>query len=192
MRISICSLIWTVTAGSGAIAIGILGNNLTLVVFGVIGLLDGVGSGTLIAHFRHALRHDSVSSRHERLTLLVVSWGMAVVGVATIADSIYRLRAEVHSNPLPAGIGLAAVSVLVLAALAVGKRRIAPRIPSHALGADGWLSATGALLAVVTLAGTALDKAFNWWWSDPVAAILVAVAAIGLSITLIRRPVDAD
>jgi divalent metal cation (Fe/Co/Zn/Cd) transporter len=187
LRISSYSLGWTIAAGTGVIVIGVIGNSLTLAVFGIVGLLDAVGSGTLIFHFRHAIRHETVSPRHERMTLLVVSTGMAAVGLATIADSVYRLHGHVNSRPLLPGIALAAVSVVVLATLASRKRRIARRIPSDALHADGWLSAMGAILACVVLLGTTLDQAFAWWWIDPLAAIVVACGAISLSVFLTRR-----
>jgi len=184
LRISVYSLLWTMAAGSGAIVIGVIGNTLSLAVFGVVGLLDAVGSATLIVHFRHAIRHEVISQRHERVTLFVVSAGMAAVGAATIADSAYRLHGTVKDRPLVPGIALAAVSVVVLAALAIRKRRIARHVPSRALSADGWVSAMGAALACVALVGATLDKAFDWWWIDPVAAIVVACGAVTMSIVL--------
>jgi fatty acid desaturase len=39
---------------------------------------------------------------------------------------------------------------------------------------DGVLSLAGAALAAVTLASLAFDAAFGWWWSDAVAALLMA------------------
>ena len=188
LRISQTSLVWTIAAGTSAITLGVLGNSLVLVAFGLIGLLDAIGSGTLIVHFRRSQRNQTVSERHERFALMVVTVGMAAVGAATIADSVYRLRARAVSDPRPAGIALAGASMLILAVLAGRKRRIAQRIPSHALHADGWLSAVGALLALIALAGTGLDAEFGWWWVDPLAGIAVASGATGLSIGLARGP----
>ncbi len=34
------------------------------------------------------------------------------------------------------------------------------------------------VLSVTTLTGLALNAALGWWWADPAAAILVAVAAM--------------
>ena len=59
-------------------------------------------------------------------------------------------------------------------------------IPSRALLADAGLSATGALLAVVTVAGTASTDAFGWGWLDPVAAAVVAAGAVALGARLAR------
>jgi divalent metal cation (Fe/Co/Zn/Cd) transporter len=188
LRVSKASLAWTVAAGTGAIAVGVIGGSLVLVTFGLIGLLDGVGSGSLIVHFRHSQRHEAVSESHERSALLVVTVGMAAIGVGTIAFSSYRLGTHATTDALPPGIALAGVSVLVLAVLATRKRTVAQRIPSHALHADGWLSAMGAVLAVVALAGTGLNAAFGWWWIDPLAAIVVGGGAVGLSAVLARGP----
>lgn len=34
------------------------------------------------------------------------------------------------------------------------------------------------ILATATLAGLALNAALGWWWADPSAALVVAVAAV--------------
>jgi divalent metal cation (Fe/Co/Zn/Cd) transporter len=186
LRVSLLSVLWTIAAGASAIIIGMVGGSLVLVVFGAIGLLDAAGSTALVVHFRHALRHEVISERHERAALLVVTVGMVVVGLATAAESAHRLIAHGGAESLPIGIALAGASVFVLAALAVRKRRISRLIPSHALGADAWLSAAGAALALITLCGTALNAALGWWWLDAVAATIVASGAIGLGFALVR------
>jgi divalent metal cation (Fe/Co/Zn/Cd) transporter len=111
---------------------------------------------------------------------------MAAIGLATIAESIYRLNGRVGGRPVASGVALSAVSVVALTVLAVRKRRIAPRVPSRALHADGWLSGMGALLACVALLGTTFDEAFSWWWVDSAAAIAVACGALALSVVLVR------
>ena len=166
------------------------GNSLVLIAFGVIGLLDAVGSGSLIIHFRHAQRHEMLSERLEAIALRVVTIGMAIVGIATVADSAYRLSAHTTGEAPTAGVVLAGVSALVLATLARRKHQVARHIPSPALQADGWLSAMGAMLAVVALVGTGMEATFGWWWLDPVAAIGVGVGAVGLSVALVRGSPD--
>jgi divalent metal cation (Fe/Co/Zn/Cd) transporter len=78
------------------------------------------------------------------------------------------------------------VSIVVLGLLARRKVALGRAIPSHALFADGMLSTTGAVLAVVTVAGAALS-AGGWWWADPLAALCVAVGALGIAVILARR-----
>jgi divalent metal cation (Fe/Co/Zn/Cd) transporter len=82
---------------------------------------------------------------------------------------------------------LAAASAVVLVGLAMRKRRVGAAIPSPALVADGFLSLVGALLAAVTVAGTALTSAFGWWWADPTAALGVAAGALAAAFVVSRE-----
>ena len=188
LRLSGASLAWTLVAGTTATAAGLIGNSLVLVSFGLVGLLDGVGSASLVVHFRHSLRHETFSERHERIALVIVTVGLACIGIATMAGSAFRLAMGTKSHSVPVGSAIAGASIVVLAVLAVGKIRVAPKIPSHALRSDGWVSATGAVLALVALVGTVLDSIFGLWWVDPIAAIVVATGAVGLSAFLARGP----
>jgi divalent metal cation (Fe/Co/Zn/Cd) transporter len=192
LRVSQASLAWTIAAGSTAVVVGVVGSSLALITFGLIGLLDGVGSASLIVHFRHSSRHEAVSARHEQIALLIVTVGMAAIGLATVGDSVDRLLTHTASHPRALGTVVAGVSILVLGLLAVQKRTIARRIPSHALYADGWVSGVGALLALVVLSGTALDVGLGLWWVDPVAAIVIACGAVTLSMVLVQGPIDRD
>jgi divalent metal cation (Fe/Co/Zn/Cd) transporter len=191
LRISWISMAWTLVVGACSIRIGVVHNSLVLVAFGLLGLFDAAGSAALIVHFRHALHSDTISARHERLALAFVTAGMTVVALGTAAAGIHRLATHAQTaERVPLGIALAAVSVLALAALARRKRQIASRIPSHALHADSWMSRFGAGLGFVTLTGTGLDSAFDWWWLDPGAAVGVAGGAVALSVVLKRRGPD--
>jgi divalent metal cation (Fe/Co/Zn/Cd) transporter len=178
LRVSLASIVWTVATSSAAVAIGIVTNSLVVIAFGLTGLLDAAASVTLVVHFRHALEHETVSDRHERLALRLVTIGLFVVGLATAGESVHRLLRHPTTESAPVAVVLAAASAVVLVGLAVRKRRVGAAIPSPALVADGFLSLIGALLAAVTVAGTALTSTFGWWWADPTAALGVAGGAV--------------
>jgi divalent metal cation (Fe/Co/Zn/Cd) transporter len=186
LRASVASLTWTFLASSTAIGLGLARNSLVLVAFGAVGLLDAVGSFTLVVHFRHALRNDDLSERHERIALRVITIGMIVVGVLTIAQGIHRLADHGEAEGVPAGTVLAGASAVVLATLAARKLLVGRQIPSPALRADGWLSLMGSFLAAITVAGTGLNAALGWWWLDSVAAIVIAAVAIAAGALLSR------
>jgi divalent metal cation (Fe/Co/Zn/Cd) transporter len=184
LRVSVASIAWTTLASTSAVVLGVGAGSLVLVAFGFTGLVDALGSATLAIHFRHALRHEAFSERHEQLALRTVTGGLLVIGAFSAVESARRLIDGAQPHSVPAGVLLAAVSALVLGWLSHRKRQIAARIPSRALLADGWLSATGCLLAVVTVAGTGFTSAFGWWWVDPVAAAMVACVAVGVAATM--------
>jgi divalent metal cation (Fe/Co/Zn/Cd) transporter len=186
VRVSALSIGWTVVASTASIVIGARAANLVLIAFGCTGLLDAAGSVALVVHFRHALKHETFSERHEHVAFLIVTGGLVLVALATVIESLSRLLTRTHGGQTIAGIGVAAASVVVLSILSRRKVAIGRAIPSQALFADGLLSATGAVLAVVTVLGTLLS-ALGWWWADPVAALVVAVGALGVAIMLAKQ-----
>jgi len=187
IRWSVASVVWTAVASSVAIAGGLVAHSMLLVVFGAVGALDGAGSPVLTLHFRHALHHERISERRERQALIAIAAGMALIAIATTIQSVQRLISENHDTHFSiVGTTVAAASIVALSVLATGKARIAARIGSRALLADSHVSAMGAVLAVCTSMGTIATHAFGWWWLDPVASLLVAFAALGVSLWHLR------
>lgn len=187
LHISVLSLIWTLIVGGGSMVVGIATGSLAVGAFGAVGLLDAVGSATLVVHFRHARGSGEVSHRLETITHRIVAVGLAVTGLATAALSVHRLVSNDAGGSSVIGIALSAVSIGVLAILAIRKRDIAGRIPSRALHADAMVSAVGAVLAVVAAVGVILHKSIGWWWADPIAAAVVGAAAMGLAVTAVLQ-----
>jgi divalent metal cation (Fe/Co/Zn/Cd) transporter len=184
---SSASIVWTAVTSALAIALGINARSVALVAFGAVGLFDMAGSAALVVHFRHALRHDVISHRHEHIAHLVVSYGMLTVGIATLIASVYRLTADSHASASLTGLVTSAASILALGYLGTSKRRIGRRIPSQALATDGALSLIGCGTATFTVAGLGLNNAFGWSWVDPAAAMIIAVTAIALATVSLRR-----
>jgi divalent metal cation (Fe/Co/Zn/Cd) transporter len=185
--VSQASVAWSLTACTAAVVLGAVDGSLVLIAFGVTGLLDGAGSLALVVHFRHALEHSSFSVARERFALRLVSAGLIVVGISTAIESIRRLVANEGGHSSAFGIAIAAASAIVLSVLAMIKLRVAPRVGSGALRADGWLSTTGAVLALVTLVGAKFTSPTGPKWVDPAAALVVGSAAAAVGVLELRR-----
>ena len=184
--VSLQSAVWTIAASCVAVALGIANDSAVLVAFGAIGFVDALGSIALVYHFRHALRHDALSERLERIAHRVVVTGLFTVGIAAVVVGIARLVGGDAAESTNAGTALAAVSLLVLVALSLRKQSLARRVGSDALLADGRLSGVGALQAGVTLFGTAAARLLGWDWADAVAAGLVGLVAISVAVATTR------
>ena len=189
LRVSQISVAWTLVASAAAVVAGVAAGSLVLVAFGVTGLLDAAGSYALIVSFRHALRHDGVDPRRERIALRIIGIGLIVVGALTTIESVRRLMTGSNAERSAVGVAIASASVFMLAALTFRKMQLAERLASRGLRADGWLSATGALLAVITVVGTLLAGRADW--ADPVAALAVAIGAAGLGVESLRAEPEA-
>jgi divalent metal cation (Fe/Co/Zn/Cd) transporter len=176
LRVSVASVAWTVVASTVAVGIAIASSSLVLLAFGLTGAVDAGGSWALAIHFRHALHHDRIDPQRERRAHVIICVGLMVVGGAAAVEAVHRLIAGHEASGSTAGAVLAGASVAVLGVLALVKHRIAGRIASNALRADGNLSATGALLGVITVVGAAASSVS---WLDSACALIVgAVAAI--------------
>ena len=181
--VSLQSVVWTVTASSVAIALGITTHSSVLGAFGAIGFVDAAGSVALVYHFRHALRHEALSEKLERVAHRVVIVGLLVVGIGAVVVGSGRLAAGTAGGSSNAGTGLAAISLVALIALSARKQALGRRVGSPALVADGHLSGVGALQAGVTLFGTGAARVAGWNWADVLAASLVGLVAIAVAIT---------
>jgi divalent metal cation (Fe/Co/Zn/Cd) transporter len=184
--VSLASVAWTVAAGGVAIALGIAGSSAVLVAFGAIGFVDAAGSVALAYHFYHGIRHDALAEHLERLAHRVVVAGLFLVGMGAVVAGIVRLATGAHADDSFAGSLLAAISLVVLAVLSMRKQRLAPRVGSPALLADGRLSAVGAAQAAVALFGTAA-RGFGWSWADALAATVVGIVAMTTAIVTRRQ-----
>ncbi len=186
VRVSTISAAWTLIASTAAIVIGLLDDSLALVAFGVVGILDCTASVALVAHFRDA-RSGGTAEHLERIALRIVTIGLVTVGLVTGAFSVMHLVDHHEATASARNVLLAATSLIALTALSLRKHHIAIRLDSHALLADSRLSAVGAVLAAVTLGGTAASRSLGWWWADPIAALAIAVVAVCLGVILRRE-----
>ena len=187
LRISAVSVAWTVVSSGLAIAIGIASHTAVLVAFGAVGVVDAIGSIALVYHFHHSLRHDELSDELEKIAHRVVLVGLFLVGCSAVLGGLVRLGATSSDDSSNVGVVLAAVSLVVLTALSARKQQIARRISSNALLSDGHLSAVGAMLAAVTLAGTVTTRVLGWHWADAAATILVGGVAVWLAASTWRN-----
>jgi divalent metal cation (Fe/Co/Zn/Cd) transporter len=180
-RVSELAVVWTLSASTLAVVLGIADASVALVAFGAVGYVDAAGSIALVHHFRHGLRTDALEDRFERRAHYVVAIGLMSVGSAAFIVGTVRLVQGGESEPSVASIVLAAVSLVVLAALSARKIWVGRRVPSAALVADGHLSAIGALQALVTLIGVSVAGA------DSLAAMVVGVVAVTLGASSLRQ-----
>jgi divalent metal cation (Fe/Co/Zn/Cd) transporter len=180
--VSLASAFWTFLLSVSAIALGLSDDSLALIAFGAVGLFDFAADVVLVSHFR-ALHRDQRAEHLERIALRIITVGLIAVGLAAaMVSTIHLAEGQDTAHGSVTSALLAAVSLVGLSALAARKRHLAIRLPSPALRADGQLSGIGATLAAVTLAGTGANAVFGWWWTDPAAAGLIGLGAIGLGV----------
>ncbi len=176
LRLSYFTVVWNGVVGATALAIGLTTGSLALAGFALNALLDSSASAALVWRFRKE-RSDPVAA--EDLERRAQTWVIAAMFAVAIYISFQAVRALIngaHPESSAFGLGIAAISMLVLPVLGVLKLRLAGHLGSPALRGDGVLTLAAAALAAITLIALLANSVLDWWWADPAAALLIAIA----------------
>jgi divalent metal cation (Fe/Co/Zn/Cd) transporter len=125
-----------------------------------------------------AWRKASGASLQKHFTWPVVS-GLAfgILAVALAVAGINDLASGRRAGESFWGIAYLAVTAVVMFSLAVTKRTTALALGSEPLHSEATVTFLDGILSTSTLIGLALNAYLGLWWADPVAGLLVAVAA---------------
>jgi divalent metal cation (Fe/Co/Zn/Cd) transporter len=101
-----------------------------------------------------------------------------VLAVVVASGAIWALVTRSAPDESPWGIAYIALTVLVMLALGLAKGGVGKQLESGPVLAEARMSVLDSALAFGVLLGLAANSVFGWWWADPIAAILVAAAAL--------------
>ena len=164
------TLVYNCLEGIASIVAGAMAGSISLVGFGIDSIIEV--SSSIAALWR--LRADADAAhreRVERVTVRTISALFLALALYILVDAGRSLvRREPPERSVP-GIVIAALSVVIMPALARAKRRIAVTLRSRALTADAMQTSLCTWLSAIVLVGLGLNALFGWWWADPVAAI---------------------
>jgi divalent metal cation (Fe/Co/Zn/Cd) transporter len=94
-----------------------------------------------------------------------------VLAAFIVTTSVLTLLGHVEARPSYIGIALLVLAAMIMPWLAAQKRQLSITTASAALGADAAESAVCGYLALIALAGLAVNAVWKVSWADPVAAL---------------------
>lgn len=183
LRLSFITIAWNGVVGAAALAVGFASGSLALAGFALNALLDSSASLLLVWRFLHERRAPAAAAHLERKAVGWIATAMLLVALFVGVQAVRALLEGSHPEASLFGTVLAALSLGFLPWLGRRKLDVAKRLPSPSLRGDAVLTLAAALLAAVTLAALLLNAALDWWWADPLAALLIAA---GLGVEAIR------
>ncbi|MEA2123875.1 MAG: hypothetical protein QOI80_657, partial [Solirubrobacteraceae bacterium] len=77
-----------------------------------------------------------------------------------------------------AGLALATVTLATMPPLARAKRRVGEQLGSAAVASESRQTLLCAFLSAALLVGLLANALLDWWWADPVVALVIAGAAL--------------
>lgn len=176
LRLEYGTLAWNVAEAVWTIALGVAAGSLALIGFGADSVIEIFASSVVVWHIRPGHERDRPERTALALRLVAAAFvALAVaLGIAAGRDLVTGRRAEESLL----GIAVLAVTALVMFGLAIAKRRVALELDSAPLRSEAAMTFLDGILATATLTGLALNAVAEWWWADPAAAVVVALAAL--------------
>lgn len=158
--------------GIVAVAAGLIAGSVALVGFGFDSVIEVISGATLLWRL-YADVDEARRERVEQLALRIVGASFLLLGAYVTFDAAKSLIRREAPHESIVGIGIAALSLVVMPLLVRAKRRVAAAIGSKALDADATQTALCTYLSVILLGGLLLNALVGWWWADPVAALVM-------------------
>jgi divalent metal cation (Fe/Co/Zn/Cd) transporter len=171
-RLEYFTIGWNTLEGIIAVIAGLFAGSISLVGFGVDSFIE-VTSGAAVLWRMSVDANEAQRERNEKTALRIVGACFVALSAYISYEAISDLsahRAPEHSIP---GIILAIVSLIVMPLLSRAKRRVGTFLNSAAMHADAKQTEFCTYLSAILLGGLLLNVAFDLWWSDPVAALLM-------------------
>lgn len=116
--------------------------------------------------------------RREQAALRFVALSFFALAAYVSVEAVRSLLGFSEARHSPIGIGLAAVSLVVMPALAWLQTRAGREIGSRAVVADARQTLLCSYLSAALLVGLVLNAVFGWSWADPLAALVIAGFAV--------------
>jgi divalent metal cation (Fe/Co/Zn/Cd) transporter len=170
------TIIWNAFEVFITVGLGVAAGSIALVAFGMDSVVEVFGSLVVVWHSRDLLVMEETERTRRSLMLIAFTfWFLAMV---LTVGAILRLIDGTVPDESPIGIFYLAITAAVMLSLAVFKARTGRELGSEPLQAEARITYLDAALASSVLLSLVWNAAFDWWWADPLAALVIAVIAL--------------
>ncbi len=170
------TIVWNFAEVFITIGLGVLAGSIALVAFGTDSMVEVFASLVVVWHSRDLLVMEE--NDRTRRSLLLIAVAFLVLGGILAIGAVLRLIEGTVPDESPLGIIYLAATAGVMLTLGILKGRTAAALGSDPLRAEAHITYLDALLATSVLLSLVLNAALDWWWADPLAALLIAFIAL--------------
>ena len=169
-----------------AIWAGVLASSAALIGFGLDSVVDVLSAVAVAWQFT---RKDP--ERWEKATVRAIGLAFFALAAYVTGDAIMSLVSRAAPEHSPLGLGITALSLLVMPALAWYETRTGRELGSKSVLADAKQLLLCVYLSGAVFIGLILNSLLGWWWADSVAALVVAALAVREGIEAWRGDVES-
>ena len=138
-----------------------------LLAFGGDSAIELLSAAVVFRRFYAPSQRENVEERASR----IAGGLLFVLAAFVVATSGLTFLGRAEANPSLMGIAVLGLAAMIMPWLAAQKRQLSIRTGSGALRADAAESAVCGDLALIALAGLAVNAVWRVSWADPVAAL---------------------
>jgi divalent metal cation (Fe/Co/Zn/Cd) transporter len=143
--------------------------------------LAGFGLDSLIEIFASVVviwqLTDSAGGR-ERPALRLIGGAFFLLAIYLLVQSAAAWLSGARPAPSPVGMIWLLATVLAMLLLAWGKLVVGRALGNAVLLAESRITLIDAALAAAVLLGVGLNALVGWWWSDPLAGLIIVAYGI--------------
>ena len=169
IRLQVLTLVWMTVEAAVSLGAAWLARSPALLGFGGDSAVELLSAAVVLRRFYFPSNDAHAEERAARIAGGLLFSLAAFVALA----SILSLLGHAEARPSPVGIALLVLAAVVMPWLARQKRQLSLVTASAALRADAAESAICGYLALIALAGLAVNAIWGVRWADPVAALLL-------------------
>ncbi|MFP5367722.1 MAG: cation transporter [Actinomycetes bacterium] len=156
-----------------AVSAGTIASSTALIGFGLDSVIEVSSAAAVAWQFSG---RDPRAREQKALRLIAMAFfALAAFVTVSAVRSLFGAGEAEHST---VGIILAAVSLVVMPFLSLAQRRTGRELGSASAVADSQQTLICSYLSAVLLVGLVLNATLGWSWADPVAALVIAAAAV--------------
>ncbi|MEP1124608.1 MAG: cation transporter [Ilumatobacter sp.] len=166
-------IVYNALEAATAITAGALASSTALMGFG----LDSIVEVTSALAITWQYAHHTPADREDR-ALRIVAFSFFALAAYVSIDAVLSLaggREAAHSS---LGIGLAALSLIIMPIASILERRTGEELGSTSVVADSKQLLLCSYLSAVLLVGLVINSRLGWSWADPLAGLVIAGLAV--------------
>ncbi len=167
------TIAYNVVEAAVALAAGLHASSTALIGFGLDSVIEVAAAAAVAWQFS-----APDPETREKATLRFIALSFFALAAYVALEAVLSLTGAGEARHSPVGIALAAVSLMVMPALAWQQTRAGREIGSAAAVADAKQTLLCSWLSAVLLVGLVLNATMGWAWADPVAALTIAGFAV--------------
>jgi divalent metal cation (Fe/Co/Zn/Cd) transporter len=177
IRLEVATVVWMAAEAAIAVVAGIMARSVLLGAFGFDSVIELMSGLVLLWRLSAESRGGGVErvERAEHATARASAALLLALCAFVVTTSVVGLLAGFKPEGSILGIGVAAVAVVAMPALAFGKSRANRLIGSASLRADIAETITCAYMAGVTLLGVVLSMVLGLWWVQYLFALALLI-----------------